>query len=310
MPDAPPLTVVAAGRDLRLDARRRRPISTAELRRLAGAALAATPKGAPASESLRRQLQAVERERHFSSKGRAIFHDLLARLGVATAQPIGLPLDDRPFWHRAPNPLAGPRSRPELPRSCDVLIIGAGLTGASAAYHLAKSGARKVVVIDQGDPAAEASGRNGVNFELLPENSVGAYEGFARERFRFLRRRYRDVPVEIARAVSERHASLVLGIAVRNRGLLRRIILDEGIDCDFSPRGWLHLACTEREEEALCEEVSFAAQHGERIEIWSRRRIREEFGFESAYLGRFIPGDGTYHPAKYVYGLMGRALER
>src|SRR5262249_40726557 len=91
--------------------------------------------------------------------------------------------------------------------------------------------------------------------------------------------------------------------------LLRGIILREGIDCDFSPAGWLRIACNEGEEQGMCDEVSFAAQHGQRIEIWSRRRIREEFGFETPSLGRFIPGDGTYHPLKYVCGLVRCALQ-
>jgi choline dehydrogenase-like flavoprotein len=63
----------------------------------------------------------------------------------------------------------------------DVLIIGAGLTGASAAYHLGpavRDRSLRVALIDRGDPATEASGRNGGNFELLPENSVGLYGGW------------------------------------------------------------------------------------------------------------------------------------
>jgi hypothetical protein len=60
----------------------------------------------------------------------------------------------------------------------------------------------------------------------------------------------------------------------------------------------------------MCDEVMLAAQHGQRIEIWSRRKIREEFGIETAYLGRFSPGDGTYHPFKYTYGLLQCALRR
>ena len=57
-----------------------------------------------------------------------------------------------------------------------MVVIGAGLTGVAAAYRLKDTGLR-VVLLDQGDPAGEASGRNGGNFELLPENSVGIYEG-------------------------------------------------------------------------------------------------------------------------------------
>jgi glycine/D-amino acid oxidase-like deaminating enzyme/CRP-like cAMP-binding protein len=220
-----------------------------------------------------------------------------------------LPASDEPYWFRVGHPLANHQSNPSLPESADVVVIGAGLTGASAAYHLGRvAKSTRVVVLDQGDPAGEASGRNGGNFELIPENSVGIYEGLARERLGFLRRVYRSLPMEVLQAESERQASLVLGIALRNRDLLKEIILRERIDCDFSPRGWLHLASTEMEEQGICEEVTLAAQHGQRIELWSRRRIREEFGFENPFLGRFIPGDGTYHPFKYVCGLLKAAI--
>jgi glycine/D-amino acid oxidase-like deaminating enzyme/CRP-like cAMP-binding protein len=143
---------------------------------------------------------------------------------------------------------------------------------------------------------------------MFPENSVGMYEGLAREREAFLRRRYPGLPPAIIRAESERQASVVLGLSLRNRALLKRIILREQIDCDFSPRGWLHLACSEEQEQGMCDEVTLAAQHGERIEIWSRHKIRAEFGIETAYLARFSPGDGTYHPFKYTCGLLQRAI--
>jgi hypothetical protein len=98
---------------------------------------------------------------------------------------ISLPINDQPFWFRAGHPLANYQSTPTLPSFVDILIIGAGLTGASAAYHLGpavRDRSLRVAVIDRNDPATEASGRNGGNFELLPENSVGLYGGLARER--------------------------------------------------------------------------------------------------------------------------------
>ena len=223
----------------------------------------------------------------------------------------GLPENDEPYWFRVGHPLAGFQSKPDLPAQVDVLIIGAGLTGAATAYHFSHSQQatkRRVAVIDQGDPGCEASGRNGGNFELIPENSVGLYEGLARERLAFLQRLFRELPAEVLRAESERQASLVLGIALRNRDLMKSIILRERMDCDFSPRGWLHLASNHAEEEGLCEEVTLAAQHGQRIELWSRARIHRELGIQTDFLGRFIPGDGTYHPFKYVCGLLKAAL--
>lgn len=266
--------------------------------------------GTRPSDEATRALLRIDRESTFTPAALELFHDLLARIGLPTVQPIGLPVNDEPYWFRGGHSLAGFRSQPTLPERCDIVVIGAGLTGASAAYHLidvVASGSR-VVVIERGDPAGEASGRNGGNFELIPENSVGVYEGLARERLAFLRRRYAGLPSEVLQAESERQASLVMGLSLRNRDLLKQIVLRERIECDFAPRGWLHLASTEEEEQGICEEVMLAAQHGQRIELWSRRKIRQELGFENEFLGRFIPGDGTYHPFKYVCGLLHAAI--
>jgi glycine/D-amino acid oxidase-like deaminating enzyme len=266
----------------------------------------------PVGAAVRRKLQALEHNCQFTPKSRRLFEELLGRVGVATTQGISLPISDQPFWFRAGHPLANYQSAPSLPPSVDALIIGAGLTGASAAYHLGpavRDRGLHVALIDRGDPATEASGRNGGNFELLPENSVGLYGGLARERLQFLLRVYPSVPIEVLRAESERQASLVLGIALRNRDRLQQIIDDEAIDCDFSPRGWIYLAHTNDEEQGMCDEVMLAAQHGQRIELWSRRKIFQEFDIRTDFVGRFIPGDGTYHPFKYVCGVIIAALK-
>ena len=287
-------------------------LSVADVRRLAEAALVrcADTRGRADAE-LSRELRTLEADSEFSPRARAHFQQLLAALGVASSKTIGLPLDSQPYWLRATHPLANYQSHSELPSWADVVIIGAGLTGASTAFHLGdavRSRGLRVVVLDRGDPACEASGRNGGNFELIPENCLGTYEGLAGERLAFLRRCYPGVPDAVRQAHSERQASLVFGLAVRNRDRLKTIVRQERIACDLSPRGWLYLAHTEREEQAMCEEVMLAAQHGQRIELWSRRRIREELGLETPYLGRFIPGDGTYHPFKYTCGMLQSAL--
>src|SRR5262245_38564747 len=279
-----------------------------DVRAIAVRALAQARDG-QATERCRRDLEALDRTARFTTSALRLFQDLQARLGLRTVRPILLPLNNRPFWQRADHPLANYQSTAALPPTADVVIIGAGLTGAAVAYGL-KDSCRAIVLLHQGDPAGEASGRNGGNFELLPENSIGIYEGLAPGRFAFMQTRYPQVSVEVLRAVSERQASLVLGLALRNRDILKDTILRERIVCDFSPRGWLHLASNEKEEQGLCDEVSLAAQHGQRIAIWSRAKIREEFGIEAAFLGRFIPGDGTYHPFKYVCGELRSALRQ
>ena len=43
--------------------------------------------------------------------------------------------------------------------TADVVVIGAGAYGASVAYHLARSGDRRVVVVDKGEPVSQTTPR-------------------------------------------------------------------------------------------------------------------------------------------------------
>ena len=45
-------------------------------------------------------------------------------------------------------------------KGVDVAVIGAGVVGASVAFHLAERGA-KTMVLDRGDPAAGSTARSG-----------------------------------------------------------------------------------------------------------------------------------------------------
>lgn len=127
-------------------------LSAADVRSIAERALAETTDGHP-TKACRDQLQAIDRSCHFSADALLLFQDLLARLGVATHRPILLPLSSQPFWLRAEHPLANHQTTPNLPASADVVVIGAGLTGAAVAYRLRQAGQR-VVVLDQGIQAA------------------------------------------------------------------------------------------------------------------------------------------------------------
>jgi sarcosine oxidase subunit beta len=64
----------------------------------------------------------------------------------------------------------------------DVVVVGGGVTGTSAAYHLAKAGAR-VVLVERHDLNTEASGRNagGLHGQIQLEPFLEHGEGWARE---------------------------------------------------------------------------------------------------------------------------------
>src|SRR5882757_5547187 len=50
------------------------------------------------------------------------------------------PNSTKSFWHSEPSKtLLGHRTTPSLPLKADIVIIGSGISGASAAYHLNQS---------------------------------------------------------------------------------------------------------------------------------------------------------------------------
>src|SRR5919205_396192 len=48
-----------------------------------------------------------------------------------------------------------------MPSTADVVVVGAGVIGASTAFHLAQRGVRNVVVCERRWPAAGATGKSG-----------------------------------------------------------------------------------------------------------------------------------------------------
>ncbi|KAF3396421.1 Gamma-glutamylputrescine oxidoreductase [Penicillium rolfsii] len=71
----------------------------------------------------------------------------------------------QPFWRTELDPLDRHQSTPDLPKETDILIIGGGYAGASAAYHLFPEGQQdnlpKVVLLEARELCSGATGRNG-----------------------------------------------------------------------------------------------------------------------------------------------------
>ena len=101
----------------------------------------------------------------------------------------------------------------------DVAVVGAGLTGTSAALHLARKGA-KVAVFERETVAFGASGRNGGM--ATPGLSVG---------FRAAIERY-GFPTASALYLTYYDAI----------DSIEKLVGEEGIDCDFARTGKMNLA--------------------------------------------------------------------
>ncbi|KDQ19336.1 hypothetical protein BOTBODRAFT_170444 [Botryobasidium botryosum FD-172 SS1] len=107
---------------------------------------------------------------------------ILEKLSPSSAAPLPVSNPTVPIWSAAPdsNPLAREGSEGDFTTDADVCIIGSGISGISAAYHLSNLARQektslKVVVLEGRDFCSGATGRNGGHLTPSLFNSFGHY---------------------------------------------------------------------------------------------------------------------------------------
>ena len=81
-----------------------------------------------------------------------------------TSKPFPTKTSTLPFWRTELSDIDELRTTENLPSECDILIIGAGFSGASVAYHLLKDGREplpSVTILEARQVCSGATGRNG-----------------------------------------------------------------------------------------------------------------------------------------------------
>ena len=193
---------------------------------------------------------------------------------------------DTPYWWEAAPP--SDRGDADPPATADVLIVGGGYAGLSAALELARGG-RSVVVAEAEFFGHGASSRNGG----AVSSGVNLGKG-------------------IAGGSSKAHAD---GAMRRIEGLLREsrnafdmvatLIEREKIDCHFEARGRLIGAYTPKHYAgfaARAELLNRVCDAGARL--LPRERLREEMASDYYYGGMTIERAGKLHPSLYHKGLL------
>src|SRR5258708_28760923 len=153
----------------------------------------------------------------------------------------------------------------DLPSHADVLVIGAGYTGLSAARTLAKLGA-KVAVLEANSIGWGASSRNGGM--VLTGMKLSAEVLAKRYGMELTRRMYADSLASI--------------------DLVEQIVREENIDCNFSRCGHLEVACKQSHFDAYARSVEVIAKElNHELRIIPRSELQDEIG-SGIYFGGIV----------------------
>jgi glycine/D-amino acid oxidase-like deaminating enzyme len=191
--------------------------------------------------------------------------------------------EKRPYWHATMPALPDRRGRP-LPDTAEVVVIGGGYTGVNAARELARAGAAVTLL------EAETLG-----FGASTRNGGIVHPG------------YKWGPTALIERYGEATGRALYGETLEAYELVKRLIADEAIDCEFRQTGYLELAYGPSHVEDLHEAIASLSVVGGQARFVPRERLREEIGSDAYYGGMLVENGGLLHPAKYFAGLAAAA---
>lgn len=190
-----------------------------------------------------------------------------------------------PYWWEGID-LAAPDD--PLPARTDLLVIGAGYTGLSAAIAAAGCGA-SVTVVDAGDPGKGASTRNGGMFGAHPRLSWDA----------------------LATRFGAETTNALFAEAQPAFDFVRALIESNNIDCDFQQTGRIQLAWTGAHHAGQKRlHDMLRAKSPVRTQIIARADLSQEIATDQYHGGLLFEDHAAIHPAKFHQGLLRTAARK
>lgn len=187
-----------------------------------------------------------------------------------------------PFsYYAAQRPAPAPHSQLNGQKSADVCIIGGGLTGLSAALHLAQAG-YDVALLEAHRVGWGASGRNG--------GQLGSGQWLDQ--------------ISLERLAGERIAHALWDIAEASKHLVKSLIFDHGIACDFRPgiieadHRQRFVAASHRYVEKLNRDYGYDA-----VSSLSQSDLRARVDSTQYFGGALDQGAGHLDPLGFSFGL-------
>lgn len=163
-----------------------------------------------------------------------------------------------------------------MPKSPDVLILGAGVMGASVAWHLAQRGVRRVTLLDAADgPGMGSTGR-----------ATGGYRG------------------QFSTAIN-------VQLSLKSRAKLQRFRDEVGTDPQYRPVGYLFLCDTPEQLAAFRRSRAIQRDCGlfeaTELPVDELPAINPHVSYDGVIGASWCPSDGTIRPLEILRGYLAGA---
>ncbi|HLO28200.1 MAG TPA: FAD-dependent oxidoreductase, partial [Anaerolineales bacterium] len=163
----------------------------------------------------------------------------------------------------------------DTPTTADIVIIGGGVMGASAAYHLAKCGMKNVVLLEKE--------------EFFGTGATGRCAGGVRYQF---------------------STEINVKLSLESLPMIECFKEEIGQDVNYRRCGYLLVATNEKDANAFRHNVEMQNHLGVQTQLLSGDQVRTQLPlmrFEDAILGTFNPKDGLVDPNSVVAGYVSAA---
>jgi glycine/D-amino acid oxidase-like deaminating enzyme len=170
--------------------------------------------------------------------------------------------------------------------SCEVVIIGGGITGAMIAAELVNAGVDCIVI----DQSSIGGGSTSASTALL------LYE--------------LDTPmVDLATRIGEVDAAACYHVCLGSISKIEHLIKTFGLHCGYQSRSSYYLADTIYDVAGLRQEWALRKGHGMNVEFLGKEQIEERFSFSRP--GALLSGDAAeIDVVAFVDGLIRRSIEK
>ena len=165
----------------------------------------------------------------------------------------------------------------EIPNTADIVIIGGGVMGASAAYHLAMRGSKNVVLLEKE--------------EFFGTGATGRCAGGVRYQF---------------------STEINVRLSLESLPMIERFKEELGQDVDYRQCGYLLIATTEQDAATFQRNVELQNSLGVQTQLLSGEDVRARLPlmeFDDAIAGTFHQKDGIVDPNSVVAGYI-RAAQK